>query len=79
MSAILELKTSLEHVPAILERVEEVAKQLDTIVSIGVATRCDAKGDDQVAPILEQEGYVFFRGKTNLGLGRRPEPVISRG
>jgi len=75
MSAILELKTGLEHVPAVLERVEAVAQELDTIVSIGVATRCDAQGDDQVAPILEREGYVFFRGKTNLGLGRRPEPA----
>jgi spore coat polysaccharide biosynthesis protein SpsF (cytidylyltransferase family) len=75
MSAILELKTGLEHVPAILERVEAVAQKLDTIVSIGVSTRCDAEGGDQVAPILEREGYVFFRGKTNLGLGRRPAPA----
>jgi len=22
-----------------------------------------------------REGYVFFRGKTNLGLGRRPTPA----
>jgi hypothetical protein len=77
MSAILELKTRLEHVPAVLERVEAVAQQLNTIVSIGVSTRCDATGDDQVAPILQREGYVFFRGKTNLGLGRRPEPAIA--
>jgi hypothetical protein len=52
-----------------------VAQQLDTIVSIGVSTRCDATGDDQVAPILARQGYVFFRGKTNLGLGRRPAPA----
>jgi len=77
MSAILELKTHLEHVPAVLERVEAVAQQLDTIVSIGVSTRCDPAGEDQVSPILRREGYVFFRGKTNLGLGRRPEPAIA--
>ena len=44
-------------------------------MSIGVSTRCDAKGDDQLAPMLAREGYVFFRGKTNLGLGRRPTPA----
>lgn len=75
MSAILELKTRLEHVPAVLERVEAVAQGLRTIVSIGVSTRCDAAGDDRLAPVLAREGYVFFRGKTNLGLGRRPTPA----
>lgn len=75
LSAILELKTRLEHVPAILERVDAVAQELDTVVSIGVSTRCDPNGDDLLAPILQREGYVFFRGKTNLGLGRRPTPV----
>jgi spore coat polysaccharide biosynthesis protein SpsF (cytidylyltransferase family) len=72
LSAIVELKTALGHVPAVLARVEEVAPQLDTIVSIGVATRCDSQGDNQLEPLLKREGYVFYRGKTNLGLGRRP-------
>ncbi len=72
LSAIVELKTTLEHVPAVLQRVEEVAPHLDTIVSIGVATRCDAQGDNGLEPLLKREGYTFYRGKTNLGLGRRP-------
>jgi hypothetical protein len=75
MSAILELKTRLEHVPAVLERVEAVGRGLDTIVSIGVSTRCDGDGNDRLAPMLAREGYVDLRGKTNLGLGRRPTPV----
>jgi len=72
LSAIVELKTALDHVPEVLRRVEEVAPTLDTIVSIGVATRCDAQGDSRLEPILKREGYTFYRGKTNLGLGRRP-------
>jgi ferredoxin len=71
LSAILELKTTLEHVPQVLQVVEEVAPTLDTIVSIGVSTRCDARGDNQLEPLLKREGYTFYRGKTNLGLGRR--------
>ena len=75
LAAILELKTRLEHVPAVLEKVEAVAQTLNTIVSIGVSTRCDEHGDDLLAPALRRERYVFFRGKTNLGLGRRPAPA----
>jgi ferredoxin len=72
LSAILELKTRLPHVPAVLGEIERVAQEVDTIVSIGVSTRCDAQGDNHLEPVLEREGYTFFRGKTNLGLGRRP-------
>jgi ferredoxin len=72
LSAILELKTTLEHVPQVLWVVEEVAKGLNTIVSIGVATRCDAQGENLLEPLLKREGYAAYRAKTNLGLGRRP-------
>lgn len=72
LSAILELKTTLEHAPQVLRVVEEVAPTLDTILSIGVATRCDAQGDSLLEPLLKHEGYAVYRGKTNLGLGRRP-------
>jgi len=72
LSAIVELKATLAHVPQVLRMVEEVAPTLDTIVSIGVATRCDAQGDNLLEPLLKREGYTFYRGKTNLGLGRRP-------
>lgn len=71
LSAIVELKATLDHVPEILRRVEEVAPTVDTIVSIGVAARCDEQGDNQLESILKREGYTFYRGKTNLGLGRR--------
>ena len=72
LSAILELKTTLEHTAQVLRVVEEVAPTLDTIVSIGVATRCDAQGGNLLEPLLKHEGYAVYRGKTNLGLGRRP-------
>ena len=71
LSAILELKTTLAHVPHVLRVVEEMAPTLDTIVSIGVSTRCDAQGDNPLEPLLVREGFTFYRGKTNLGLGRR--------
>jgi hypothetical protein len=71
MSAILEIKTTVDRTEEIILLVREVEKQLDTVVSIGVGTRCDESGDENVvAPILERLGYKLERAKTNIGLGR---------
>jgi hypothetical protein len=61
----------------------EVEKQIYTVVAIGVSTRCDKNGEeDVVAPVLERLGYRLERAKTNIGLGRvtnpLPEPVGER-
>lgn len=74
LSAIVEIKTSLEQVPEILRTVAAVSKRLDTIVSIGVSTRCSAEGRSALEEVLRNEGFRFWRGKTNLGLGR-PNPA----
>ncbi len=71
LSAIVELKVSLDRVPAVLKRVREVAREVDTVVSVGVSTRCDPDGSEPLRAILEREGLPVYRGKTNLGLGRR--------
>jgi ferredoxin len=70
LSAIVEIKTGLEQVPAILRIIRSVSRELDTVVAVGVSTRCDADGNDPLAALLEGEGYPAYRGKTNLGLGR---------
>jgi ferredoxin len=70
LSAIVEFKTSLENVPAILRKIKEVAKQLDTVVAVGVSARCDEQGENELEEILRKGGFEFNRGKTNLGLGR---------
>jgi ferredoxin len=71
LSAIVEIKTTLDRVPEILRVVTEAAKAVDTIISIGVAERCDAEGGSSLGKILDAEGYAYWRGKTNLGLGRK--------
>ncbi len=70
MSCIVEFKANLEQVPTILKCVEEVATQVDTVVSVGVSTRYDSEANNLLEGVLKNEGYDFFRGKTNLGLGR---------
>ncbi|HSF19963.1 MAG TPA: 4Fe-4S dicluster domain-containing protein [Vicinamibacteria bacterium] len=73
LSAIVEIKTTMDRVPEILEIATEAAQRIDTIVSIGVSTRCDAEGRSALEEVLHNEGFAFWRGKTNLGLGRRPQ------
>jgi hypothetical protein len=70
LSAIVEFKTPIENVPAVLRRIQEVADTLDTIVAVGVSTRCAEDGGSQLDRVLVEQGFSAFRGKTNLGLGR---------
>jgi hypothetical protein len=71
LSAIVEIKVPVARTEEIIRLVWAVEKQIDTVVSLGVGTRCDAEGEDHVvAPILERMGYRLDRAKTNIGLGR---------
>src|SRR5690606_35037446 len=71
LSAIVEIKTTVDRTEEIIRLVREVEKDLATVVSIGAGARCDEDGDENVlAPILERLGYRLDRAKTNLGLGR---------
>jgi hypothetical protein len=71
LSAIVEIKVPIERTEEVLRLVWKVEKEIDTVVAIGVGTRCDEHGEDPiVAPILERLGYRLERAKTNIGLGR---------
>src|SRR5262249_55475541 len=71
LSAIVEIKVPVSRTEEIIRLVWKVEKEIDTIVAIGVGTRCDERGEDNVvAPILEKLGYRLERAKTNIGLGR---------
>jgi len=70
LSAIVEIKVPLDRVPAVLACVRAVARRVDTVLAIGVSTRCDPDGVEPLRALLEREGYPAYRGKTNLGLGR---------
>ena len=76
LSAIVEIKVPVERTEEIIRLVREVEQQIDTVVALGVGTRCDENGEeDVVAPILERLGYRLERAKTNIGLGRITNPV----
>lgn len=78
LSAIVEIKTTVDRTEEIIRLVREVEKRIDTVVAIGVGTRCDAAGEERiVAPILEKLGYRLERAKTNIGLGRASNPAAT--
>jgi len=71
LSAIVEIKVPVERTEEAIRLVWKAEKEIDTVVAIGVGTRCDENGEDPVvAPILEKLGYKLERAKTNIGLGR---------
>ena len=76
MSAIVEIKVPVARTEEIIRLVWEVEKKLDTVVALGVATRCGEHGEETVvAPILEALGYKLERAKTNIGLGKIVQPT----
>ena len=70
LSAIVEIKTHLDDVPSVLRKIKELSREVETVISVGVSTRCGAGGEEPLREILQREGYPTYRGKTNLGLGR---------
>ena len=78
LSCIVEFKVTLEQVPAVLALVEGISREVDTVVSVGVSTRCGDDGTDPLGRILLDLGYDAYRGKVNLGLGRRSNPMDDR-
>lgn len=79
LSAIVEIKVPVERTEEIIRLVWAVEKQVNTVVALGVGTRCDADGEDHVVgPILERLGYKLDRAKTNIGLGRITNPQVQQ-
>ena len=71
LSAIVEIRVTVDRTEQIIHLVHEVEKNIDSVVALGVGTRCDENGEEHVvAPILERLGYRLERAKTNTGLDR---------
>ncbi|MFC1943001.1 4Fe-4S binding protein [Chloroflexota bacterium] len=78
LSCILEFKADIVEMPNILKAIEDEVRQLDTVVALGVAVRCDSKGDDTVRNQLVAMGYDAWRAKINIGLGRHTNPTLAK-
>ena len=60
--------------PRILEVLKEIAPTVDTVISVGVSTRCDEQGGDPLRDMLRAQGFEAWRAKINLGMGRHTNP-----
>jgi ferredoxin len=79
LSAIVEIKVTVDRTEEIIRLVRDIESQVDTVIALGVGARCDENGEeDEVAPILERMGYKLERAKTNIGLGRITNVIESQ-
>jgi len=70
LSAIIECKTSMDKTPEVYRKLQEVAKEIDTVFSLDIINKCRV-GRPPIRKILEEAGIKFrINGKTNIGLGR---------
>jgi len=71
LSLIIEIKVPLEALSEILKTIALAAADLETVVSVGVSSRCSDDGSIPADPVMRGAGFTPRpNGKTNLGLGR---------
>ena len=71
LSAIIEMKIRIERIPEFLQALERVQRKVDTVISVGVASRCLPDGTIPHEEYVKKAGYKLSpNGKTNIGLGR---------
>lgn len=71
LSIIVEGTCPTEIFPRIIQALREVEGKIDTVFSLGVITRVDAKGHSPVLDQMEKAGLPRpIRGKVNVGLGK---------
>jgi ferredoxin len=73
LSAILEFQCGMEEVETMLSVLTGVATEIESVMAVGVASRCDEEGENPLEEILPRAGFSILRAKTNLGMGRRSE------
>lgn len=71
LSCIIECKTSLDKVPFVLDALNNVAKHIETVFSVGCICRVNPDGTIPIKGILDNIGVSYRpNGKTNIGLGK---------
>ena len=71
LSAIIEMKTTLQRIPEFLRALESIQKEVDTVISVGIASKCLPDGTIPHEEWVQKAGYkISANGKTNIGLGR---------
>lgn len=71
LSCIIEFKTTEDKLLEIIETLNEVSREIDTVFSVGCISRCRPDGTVPIKEKLDSAG-IYYRpnGKVNVGLGR---------
>ncbi len=71
LSAIIEFKVPKEKAVEVLQIIQEMDKDIDTVFSVGVVSRVMEDGTIPVIDLLAEQGFVVRpNAKVNMGLGR---------
>jgi ferredoxin len=71
LSAIIELKIRVERIPDFLHVMHEIQNKVDTVMAVGISSRCLPDGTIPHEEWVKKAGYTLSsNAKTNLGLGR---------
>jgi ferredoxin len=71
LSAIIEMRTTLQRIPEFLQALESIQNEVDTVISVGIASKCLPDGTIPHEECVRKAGYILSpNGKTNIGLGR---------
>jgi hypothetical protein len=71
LSAIVEFMTPAENLPQILEVLDRVSKEIDTVFSGDIISRVGPEGSVLSVKSLQQMNrFISINGKSNVGLGR---------
>lgn len=71
LSAVIEFGIHEKELEDVIHIVERASRELDTVVSVGLAAKARNEAFDYIFDRLEKD-HIFFRknGKLNVGLGR---------
>jgi hypothetical protein len=70
-SAIIEFKTNISRMPVVMEALQAVSKEVNTVFSVGAASRVETDGSIPLMATLKKMNLRYRpNGKVNVGLGR---------
>ncbi|MFC1898715.1 FAD-dependent oxidoreductase [Chloroflexota bacterium] len=70
LSAILEFKVITHKAPEVLQALERVAREIETVISVNIGSMMEPNGDLPAEIIARESGFkIRPNGKNNLGLG----------
>lgn len=70
LSAIIEIKTTLDKAKQVLDTLRNIEGEIDTVFSVGISSKCGPNGSSPYGNIVESNGWRLSKQvKINVGFG----------